>query len=318
MPKKSKVPISATDPPAPGDTILRVELNYLYFPLFVLDVHHVGSKETRVHSIITLPSKPTIRTLTVIPDKTLGSGGPFEHRAFRAVEKLLSESYFRGGLEPQLVLRPSDILKAMGYGKARGPEYKALRTFFQRMLGMQLLSDQAICDKKRGVYLTLDEQVPPIYEDVRWAGSRMTIVLGSLYLSNLAANYVKLFDYPYYKKIRTGTARRLFELISPRAYKYGKEVYFTYSHLCESLPIARANYPSEVDRQFRPACKRLVKQRFIKECNYNVEIRGRYSTNPRLDGKFTFVMGDSFEDSQVGEWDKEEADRVRTIDPNKS
>jgi hypothetical protein len=128
-----------------------------------------------------------------------------------------------------------------------------------------------------------------------------------------------LIDYSAYKPIDTPLAKRLFELISPRAFRYPKQVFFNYRNLCAQLPVVHEGYPSEVDKQLRLACEYLIEHKVLKKWTHEVKRRNRYAPDRDrgIDGRVTFVMHEDFRANQVDRQDKLDAEDRRTFDPDK-
>lgn len=274
--------------------ILRAELNYVRFPLFATNPKKIGSTDPFTATLFADDNGAPGRKLTVTPHPKLGLGGPFDHKAFRAVEKLLSERYrLHRPVPKELVLSPHAILSTMGLKFNPCPDdYRALRTFFERIVGLRLESDNAIEDRVQKRFLTLADPVPPIYEVVDWQkGRKIRLVLGDLYVSNLNARLVLLMDYGCYVAIQAALTRRLFELISHRAYDNRKSIYFTYSDLCERLPLVAGSYLSIVKKQLQQSVECLKEMSVLDAKAWMTEVTQRDSPEgPKAGIKITFVM----------------------------
>jgi len=91
--------------------------------------------------------------------------------------------------------------------------------------------------------------------------------LGSWYLSNINARYVKPIDYDYYKSLQRPIASRLYEILSVKFYGLmesgGKFIRYRYSTLCDLLPVKRQKYFSRAKQIMDPSHKKLEKTGFL-------------------------------------------------------
>lgn len=265
-------------PAVVGYTPVRVELNFLRHFIFTLD----DKRESDPGNVITITreriyadgQKATAK-LIVFVDYEYGRCGPFDYRAFRAVEKILTDIHSVIGELPEGPIRLGreySILKLMGYKRPNKEKYERLKIFFTRMRRMHFHSEFATFNPIRGKWSEGGEALDPLYKKVIFTYEKMPddsiadsvyIWLGDFYRESLNRQYIAVLDWNYYSSIKNLAARRLFEILSLYSHKH-VTVYLWYSDICARMQLTRERYHSLAKHQLQRIYRELIDKGFLK------------------------------------------------------
>ncbi|GER94886.1 hypothetical protein A45J_2697 [hot springs metagenome] len=261
---------------------LRVEMNFLRNFIFTFnkkEVNRLGKVAVITRERVYSDGSKTKANLIIHTDWEYGLGGPFDYKAFRTVEKILSDIYTttNGNIPsgPIYLGKEYSILKMMGYKNPNEDKYKHLKAFFMRMHRMQFNSEFATYNPATGKWAKGYASVEPIYKKVVFTGEEMPegssiekadavyIWLGDLYKNSLNHCYVALIDFNFYNSIKSLLSRRLYEIISIYAHKHNS-VFFWYSDICARMRLKRHKYSADAQRQIGKITVELKKKGFLK------------------------------------------------------
>jgi len=97
------------------------------------------------------------------------------------------------------------------------------------------------------------------------------LFLGSWYLQNINARYVRPLDFTFYKKLKGNIASRLYEFLGVKFYGLpaGEFIHYKYSTLCQLLPITRQKYLSRAKQGLNPAHEELRRKGFLADYRWS-------------------------------------------------
>lgn len=267
---------------------IRVELNFLRHFIFSLD----NKKESDPGNVITITrervytdGRKVKAELIVYVDYEYGRCGSFDYRAFRAVEKILTDIYSALGELPEGQIRLGSeysILKQMGYKQMTKEKYQRLRIFFTRMRRMHFHSEFATFDPVRGRWSEGGEALDPLYKKVVLAREKMPddtiadavyVWLGDFYRRSLNKKYVAILDWNFYNSIKNLSARRLYEIISIYSHKH-TTVLMMYSDICARMQLQREKYQSLAKHQLQRIYNELIEKGFLKAASWQIQNGG--------------------------------------------
>ncbi|GER92297.1 hypothetical protein A45J_0012 [hot springs metagenome] len=213
------------------------------------EVNRLGKVAVITRERVYSDGSKTKANLIIHTDWEYGLGGPFDYKAFRTVEKILSDIYTttNGNIPsgPIYLGKEYSILKMMGYKNPNEDKYKHLKAFFMRMHRMQFNSEFATYNPATGKWAKGYASVEPIYKKVVFTGEEMPegssiekadavyIWLGDLYKNSLNHCYVALIDFNFYNSIKSLLSRRLYEIISIYAHKHNSVFFWYFGYMCE-------------------------------------------------------------------------------------
>ncbi|HAK87607.1 MAG: hypothetical protein A2X55_08790 [Nitrospirae bacterium GWB2_47_37] len=270
--KNDNLPVAAYTP-------VRVELNFFRHFIFTLD----DKKESDPGNVITITrerayadGRKVTAKLTVYVDYEYGRCGPFDYRAFRAVEKILTDIHsVNGELRegPIRLGREYSIFKFMGYSRHPSKDdYARLKIFFTRMQRMHFHSDFATFNPIKRRWSEGGEALDPLYKRVVFTYEKMPddtiadsvyIWLGDFYRESLNRQYIAILDWNYYSSIKNLAARRIYEIISIFSHKH-TTVYLWYSDICARMQLTREKYQSKAIYQLQRIYRELINKGFLK------------------------------------------------------
>jgi hypothetical protein len=250
---------------------IRSEVNFLTLPFFKLSRHDKRLK-TEYHATETRGDTKLEVYWKVAAHQDYGYPGVFDRKVHKAIEQII-------GNLPHPIQNPIrlgsllNLAKLIGMplsskGTLSGKSYKEIQDSLTRMVATTIHSEGAFYDrsKERGV-----KDVFHLYDRVVWIGQKLPsgeiadtnyLFLGSWYLDNINNRYVKPLDYTYYRSLKDGIASRLYELLGVK-FKGSLFINYSYSKLCQLLPVPRYQYLARAKQQLEQAHQELVRTGFF-------------------------------------------------------
>jgi hypothetical protein len=250
--------------------IIRSEVNFLSFPFFALSRKDAQTRtKTEYHAIVNKGDERRDAFWKVSANSEYGYPRPFDGKVHKAIEYIISE------MKPP-IQNPVPIGSLYRIAKLmdiadKGRVYKDIKEALLRiqMTGVHSKGTFYSKGKKRWI-----EQGFSLYERAVFVGEELDngeiadtnyLFLGSWYLENINARYVKPLDYTYYRALQSPIASRLYELLGVKFYGMGKYRYirYRYSNLSELLPVTRYQYLSKAKEKLKPAHDELIRTGFL-------------------------------------------------------
>jgi len=254
--------------------ITRSEVNFLIFPFFALwdkDIH----KRTKVEykTVVKREGKKLEISWKVSANPEYGYPGPFDRKVHKAIEQLINQ--LKLPIQNPISLGSFySLCKKLNIKKYGGREYKLIKKTLQRIIFTGVESRGTFYSKEEKKWI---EDNFHLYERVIFKGKQLPnggiadtnyLFLGSWYLNNINARYVKPIDWKYYKLLKTPIATRLYELLSVKFYGLNNKerfIRYRYSTLCSLLPITHQKYKSLAKQQLDSAHKKLKETEFLEK-----------------------------------------------------
>ncbi len=270
------------------EDVVRSEVNLLTLPFFALSRKGLKDiQEICYHDVVSRDGKRVEILWRVSANVRQGFPGPFDKEVHKAIEQIISE---------QLRSRPLPLENPIPLGSlyelcrrmrinSSGKNYRRIKEALKRITLTGVESRGAFYCRGREQWV---EDVFHLYERVVFKGERLEdgtvadqnyLYLGSWYLQNVNALYLKPLDYAYYRGLRSTVARRLYELLGVKFYgllRRGRggggvshpRIQYRYSTLCQLLPLTRQRHPSKAREKLGPAHAELVETGFLAEVEW--------------------------------------------------
>ena len=278
-------------PPVPelgeGDEedLVRAEVNLLTLPFFALSRKGLKNiEEISYHDVVTRDGKRVEIFWRVSANVRQGFPGPFDKEVHKAIEQILSERLRSRPLpleNPIPLGSLYELCRRMGINSS-GKNYRRIKEALKRITLTGVESRGAFYCRGRGQWV---EDVFHLYERVVFKGERLEdgtvadqnyLYLGSWYLQNINALYLKPLDYAYYRGLRSTVARRLYELLGVKFYGLLRRrgggaqprIQYRYSTLCQLLPLTRQRHPSKAREKLGPAHEELIETGFLADVEW--------------------------------------------------
>jgi len=263
---------------------VRAEVNLLTLPFFALSRKGLKDiQEICYHDVVTRGGKRVEIFWRVSANVRQGFPGPFDKEVHKAIEQILSEQLRSRSLplkNPIPLGSLYELCRRMGINSS-GKNYRRIKEALKRITLTGVESRGAFYCRGRGQWV---EDVFHLYERVVFKGERLEdgsvadqnyLYLGSWYLQNINALYLKPLDYAYYRGLRSTVARRLYELLGVKFYGLLRRgggaqprIQYRYSTLCQLLPLTRQRHPSKAREKLGPAHEELIKTGFLADVEW--------------------------------------------------
>lgn len=263
--------------------IIRSEVNFLVFPFFALWDKDVNKKtETEYTAEIQRGNKRVEIEWNVSANPKYGYPGPFDKSFHKAIEEKISQ--LTPPIEnPICIGSLYKLAEKVGVKKIGGSFYERVKMALKRIVTASVSSQGAFYRKDKEKHI---DDTFHLYDRVVFIGEMLDngeiaesnyVYLGSWYLNNINARYVKPVDYDYYQSLSLPIASRLYEILSVKFYGLleggGKFIRYRYSTLCDLLPSKRQKYLSWATRIFNPSHEKLVDTEFLSRFSWE-KIKG--------------------------------------------
>jgi hypothetical protein len=267
----------------PPETV-RSEVNLLNLPFFALSTKGLENM-TKVEYRNTVQREDRRFEILwkVSSNPEYGYPGPFDKKVYKAIEQIISEH--RPPIENPICLGSLYALaRMMGIKSYKGSGvYKEIKEALTRITTTSVQSKGAFYNKARSEWL---ERIFHLYDQVIFRGEKLKdetiantnyLYLGSWYLENLNARYVKPIDYDYYRSLKNPISCRLYELLGIKFYGMGDQgfIRYKYSTLCQLLPVTRQKYLSDAKAALNLSHEELKRTAFLKDYQWSKPGRGQ-------------------------------------------
>jgi Replication initiator protein A len=269
-PAPAKVPILKADEEntdlLPPDEI-RSEVNFLNYPFFSLS-RKDAQKRTKAeyHTTVNRGDERVEVSWIVSSNSRYGYPGPFDQQVFKAIEYIVSQ--MRPPIQnPVPIGSLYDIAKLLGLSWS-GRTSKEIQASLTRIVTTSIDSKSTFYDKSKQRWI---RDVFHLYDRVVFLGQTLPngeiadtnyLVLSGWYLESVNARYVKPLDYTYYRSLKIPIASRLYELLGVK-FKRSLFINYSYSKLCQLLPLTRYQYFAQAKRQLESAHQELIHTGFF-------------------------------------------------------
>lgn len=265
-----------------SNEIIRSEVNFLLFPFFALWDKDVKERtETLYKTIVQRNDKRLEVEWNVLAHQRFGYPGPLAKKIHKAIEEKISQLALP--IEnPICIGALYKLAKKVGLSVG-GRAYEQIKEALKTIVTTTIVSKGAFYSKDEKKYI---DDTFHLYERVIFKGEKLRsgeiaednyIYLGSWYLDNINARYVKPIDYNYYMSLGHPIAARLYEMLSVKFYGLleakGKFLRYRYSTLCDFLPAKKRKYLSWAKQSFNPSHDKLVDTGFLSDYNWE-KIKG--------------------------------------------
>jgi replication initiator protein A len=260
--------------------IIRSEVNFLIYPFFALSRKDaVHRSKTEYHTTIERGDEKLDVYWKVSANPEYGYPSPFDRKVHKAIEQIISnlEKPTQNPVPLGSFYHIAQLLNL----KDSGRFYSNIKAAVQRIVTTTVESKRTFYDKGRKRWL---ETTFHLYDRVVFVGEELPngeiadtnyLFLGSWYLDNINARYVKPLDFTYYRSLKNNIASRLYELLGVKFYGMGHHPYirYRYSNLCKLLPVTQYQRPSKAKEILNPAHDELIASKFLAKVEWQ-EILG--------------------------------------------
>ncbi len=257
--------------------ILRLEVNRLKFPIFVLDDKDVKRRKSIEYRVVVKRNGQKLEVGWQVGGHTMyGLPGRFEKRIDLAIQERINE------MEPPIsnpvMISTFELCKKMGE-RPGGFIYKKIHQGLQRLVSTTITSEGIFYakDKKQWVSDTFH-----LYDRVVLRGEHLPsgkiadrnyIWLSQFFLDNINYGYTKPLSLPLYKKLHSPIAQRLYEFLGVKFYgvlNAGGTFYnIAYRELCQLLPLTPQREHKYAKRQLKKAHEELIAVGYLKEVKWD-------------------------------------------------
>jgi hypothetical protein len=271
--------------PAENTTeIVRAEVNLLNFPFFILEDAKKKYTSLELRATINRDGKRVEILWKVLGHPDLGGiPSAFDKKLFNAIQEIIEE--IPKPIENSIPLGSIySLCKRMGIS-THGENPKKVRESLQRMVNTTIISENTFYSKEKKEWIN---DTFHIFDRIVWKGKTLDddtiadenyLFLGSNFLDNINARYLRPLDNGYYKSFNSPIAMRLYEILGHVFYKLlktkiGKYAEFRYSTLCMKIPMKRQKYLSKAQQILNEPHKELTEKGYIRKPVW-VEIKGK-------------------------------------------
>jgi len=260
---------------------LRSEVNFLIYPFFALSRKGVRNK-IEYQVMVEREGRRIEISWKVASNPEYGHPGLYAKEVYKAIEQIINS--LRPPLQNPIPLGPlSHIAQLMGLKPNKDKDYSGwvyqeIKRVLKSIVATTIESRGAFYSKGKRQWI---EDVFHLYDRVVWRGEELPdgsiaetnyLFLGSWYLDNINAGYVKPIDYHYYRSLESPIAQRLYEIIGVKLYRVIrgdlKYLRYRYSTLCQLLPIAQQSFLSKAKEKLYHAHQELIKTHFLSQVRW--------------------------------------------------
>jgi hypothetical protein len=252
---------------------IRSEVNFIRLPFFVLSRNGIKNQgEIEYKDSINRNNEKFDILWRVTANVRYGHPGPFDKKAHKAIEFLISQKGFP--VENPITFSFYELCKLMNINNSGKTK---------RMIKESLIRTKLAGIESRGAFYYKGEKrwiddIFNLYDRVTFVGERLPngevadknyIFLSDWYLKSLNSFYVKPLDYDYYCSLQSTLSGRLYEFLSIQFYGlHGKPYSIEYHKLCQLLPIAEQKYISKAKENLSSAHRELHETKFLTQVRW--------------------------------------------------
>ncbi len=279
--------------------ILKQEVNLMHYPFFLID-----NKKSKINKIEfkTFVNRMGTRTeiyWNVYSNSEYGIPSQFDKNVYMVIQEII-ESMPKPIVNPVPIGTMYSLVKKMGISNTSN-NYKNLKRSLERISATRIKSIGAFYSKEKKVWI---EDLFGIFDRTIWKGElkedgslaeQNYVYLGTKFLENINANYVKPIDRSYYKELKFPIAKRLYELLGIKFYAIFQNknatnyIKFSYNNLCDIIPMTNYIYISKIKQKLEPSLKELKITKFLADFkieNENEKVYVYFYPGPRALDEF--------------------------------
>jgi hypothetical protein len=255
--------------------IIRSEVNFLTYPFFALSRKDaVHRSKTEYHTTIERGDEKLDVYWKVSANPEYGYPSPFDRKVHKAIEQIISN--LEKPIQNPVPLGSFYHIAQLLNLKDSGRFYSNIKAAIQRIVTTSVESKRTFYDKGRKRWL---ETTFHLYDGMVLVGEELPngeiadtnyLFLGSWYLDNINARYVKPLDFTYYRSLKNNIASRLYELLGVKFYgmRHHPYIRYRYSTLCQLLPVTRYQRPTKAKEILNPAHDELTSSKFLAKVEW--------------------------------------------------
>ncbi len=247
---------------------IRSEVNFLNYPFFALSRKDAQKRMTTEYTDERGDRKFSWK---VSANPEYGYPGPFDQQVHKAIEYIISQ--MKPPLQnPVPIGSLYRIAKLLGL-RDSGRVYQMIQDSLTRIVTTSVESKGTFYDKSKQRWI---KDVFHLYDRVVFMGQKLLngeiadtnyLILSSWYLESINSRYVKPLDYTYYRTLKSPISTRLYELLGVK-FKGSLFINYSYSKLCQLLPLTRYQYFAQAKRQLEQAHQELVRTGFFENVEW--------------------------------------------------
>lgn len=256
---------------------LRLEVNRLNFPIFVLDDKDVKRRKAiEYRAVIERNGQKLEVGWQVRGDTVFGLSGPFEKKLDLAIQQHINE--MTPPIQNPIALSTFALCKRMGE-RPGGYVYTRIHQSLQRLVGTTITSEGIFYSKGRKEWVS---DTFHIYDRVVLRGKTLPdgriadknyIWLSGFFLDNINHGYTKPLSLPLYKKLHSPIAQRLYEFLGVKFYgvlnRNGRTFNINYQELCKLLPLKPQKLLRKAKYQLKKAHEELISQGYLEKVEWD-------------------------------------------------
>jgi hypothetical protein len=258
--------------------IIRSEVNFLTLPYFSLSRKDAAHRSKTEYYATERRGDETIKVSWIVTaNPRYGYPRPFDRQVHKAIEQIISnlERPIKNPIPLGSLYHIAQVLNLQRSGKL----YNEIKEAIQRIVTTSIESKGTFYDKGEEKRIA---DVFHLYERAVFIGQKLPngevadtnyLFLGSWYLDNINARYVKPLDYTYYRSLKDSIASRLYELLGVKFYAGYSFIQYKYSTLCQLLPTTRYQYFAQAKRQIDTAHQELIRTGFLAKVEWDDTLR---------------------------------------------
>lgn len=257
--------------------VLPSEVNFLVLPFFSLSRGDHEKEGLEYKKVVERDGKREEVVWKVSPSNQYGYPGIYDKKIFKAVEELLGDRGYP--IDNPVTFSVYELLKLMGKDSIGGRDYRQVRESMERLVATTIKSKGTFYHKGKKQYL---DEVFHLFSRVIFTGEKLPggeeaeenhLYLNSWLLDNLNQYYIRPLDYNFYRSLKSGISKRLYELLGVKFFGLLETdrpfLRYQYKTICKLLPIKKQNYPSKAKQILEPAHQELTKENFLELATWN-------------------------------------------------
>jgi len=262
--------------------VINSEVNLLVFPFFALSTKGLKKKlETEYRDMVKRGSQKIEILWNVSANPKYGYPGFFDRNVHKVIEQIITQTLRKKGKVKNPIILGSlyNLCKRMGINNYGGSEYKEIKRALERIKATTIKSIGTFYSKEGKQWI---DDTFGLYDRIVFKGKKLPngkiadtnyLFLGSWYLQSLNSFYIKPIDYNYLQSLKRKIASRLYEILGVKFYglrnKRQDFICYTYSKLCQLLPVTSFQQISRAKQQLDPAHKELEDTGFLSKHDWD-------------------------------------------------
>lgn len=257
---------------------LRLEVNRLNFPIFALDDKDVRNRDSIKYTAVLQSDGEKLEiNWTVAAPREYGFPAQFEKKVDLAIQEIVNGCELP--ITNPISFTTYHLLKRMGYKHRSKRAYDKVNQALLRILSTSITSQAAFYSKAKRERITdsfhIYERV--VLRDKTLPDGRIAdknyVWLSHYFLDSINHGYTKPLSLPFYKKLRSPIAQRLYELLGVKFYGVlnsgGSYYNIAYRDLCQLLPLAPQREHKYAHRQLKQAHAELIEYGYLERVEWD-------------------------------------------------